>query len=212
MSSAPAESRPVVLASRSAGKLRELRALFDAAGIPLEDLTDVGLARADPDEDALEVHGTFEENARAKARWFAARLPGRRVVADDSGLEVLALGGAPGVRSKRWAGSQATGSALDADNNAALQRALAGASSRAARYVSVLVCVDGGQEWLARGECTGRILESPEGTGGFGYDPYFWSDDLGKAFGRATREEKAGVSHRGRACRALLAQWRSPGS
>ena len=84
-------------------------------GLDVVDLTAVGLGAEDPAEDLLEVHASFEANARAKAQWFASRLPGRVVIADDSGLEVAALGGAPGVRSKRWAGSIATGDALYAD-------------------------------------------------------------------------------------------------
>jgi XTP/dITP diphosphohydrolase len=217
----------VVIATRNAGKLRELRAMFAEADIGLDDLTDVGLGAEVAAEDALETHATFEENARAKARWFAARLPGRLVVADDSGLEVDALGGAPGVRSKRWAGSSASGAALEAENNAALQAALRRAhdhaqhdaspgareaergSSRVARYVCVVVAVQGEREVVARGECTGRIQETPEGSNGFGYDPYFRSDELGVTFGVATRDAKARVSHRGRAFRALLAQLRS---
>lgn len=197
----------VVLATRSEGKLRELRAMFGEAGIAVHDLRDVGLGAEDPAEDALEVHESFEENARAKARWFAARLPGRVVIADDSGLAVDALGGAPGVRSKRWAGSAATGAALDAANNAALLRALEAHADRAARYVCVVVATDGRREWTARGECRGRILRGPEGQGGFGYDPLFRSDELGRSFGEATPAEKARVSHRGRAFRALLEAW-----
>lgn len=197
----------VVLATRNPGKLRELRAMFEAAGFALDDLASVGLGDEDPAEASLEAHDTFEANARAKARWFSARLPGRRVIADDSGLAVDALGGAPGVHSKRWSGSTAEGAALDADNNAALQRALSGCGDRRARYVCAVVCVDGATEWTARGECTGRILEVPQGTEGFGYDPYFWSDDLQRGFGEASRAQKAAVSHRGRAFRALIAQW-----
>lgn len=185
--------------------------MFDAAGIAIEDLSDVGLSEEDPAEASLEVHERFEENARAKARWFAARLPGRRVIADDSGLAVDALHGAPGVHSKRWSGSTASGAALDAENNAALQRALQGAADRSARYVCVVVCVEGEQEWVARGECGGRILERAEGAQGFGYDPYFYCDELQRAFGVVTSEEKAAVSHRGRAFRALLAQWDGAG-
>lgn len=200
-------ARPVVMATRNSGKLRELRAMFESAGYVLEDLSAVGLSEEHPEEASLEVHDTFEENARAKARWFAARLPGRRVVADDSGLEVDALGGAPGVHSKRWAGSTESGASLDAANNAALLRALEGRADRTARYVSCVVCVEGAQEWSARGTCEGRILEGARGTGGFGYDPFFLSTDLDRSFGEATREEKASVSHRGRAFRALLQQW-----
>lgn len=175
-------------------------------GLDVVDLTAVGLGAEDPAETLLEVHESFEANARAKARWFAARLPGRVVIADDSGLEVASLGGAPGVRSKRWAGSLATGDALYAENNAALLQALHGAPDRSARFVTVMVACGGVNEWISRGECRGRILEATDGTGGFGYDPLFWSDELGISFGRAVREEKSRVSHRGRAFRALLAR------
>lgn len=207
--------RAVVVATRSRGKRDEWRALLEEAGIVVEDLNEVGLAE-DAAEDGLEIHDSFEENARAKARWFGARLPGRAVIADDSGLVVDALGGAPGVRSKRWAGSSATGAALDAANNAALllaMRAHAAVDARRARYVCAVVCavvcVEGAHEWVARGACEGRILHEARGASGFGYDPFFWSDDLARTFGEATREEKASVSHRGRAMRALAAQWRT---
>ena len=199
--------REVVLATRSAGKLAELRALFAAHGIAVRDLDEAGVA-VDPAEDALEVHETMEENARAKAAWFADRLPDRVVVADDSGLEVAALGGAPGVHSKRWAGSARTGQGLDDDNNAALLAALRDKRDRRARYVSVVVARHGDREWVARGSCEGRIVETARGTGGFGYDPYFLSDELERTFGEVTREEKARVSHRARAFRALLDAWR----
>jgi XTP/dITP diphosphohydrolase len=199
---------PAVLATRNAGKLRELREMFVDAGMAIEDLVQAGLEAVDPAEDSLEVFASFEENARAKARWFAARLPGRLVIADDSGLAVDALGGAPGVRSKRWAGSTASGMALDAENNAALLRALAGTTPRTARFVCVVVAIEGAREYLARGECAGRILEEASGASGFGYDPLFRSDELGESFGAASREAKARVSHRGRAFRELLAQLR----
>ncbi len=200
------DALPFVLATRSTGKLAELRSMARECGLDVVDLTAVGLGAEEPVEDLLEVHESFEANARAKAQWFAARLPGRVVIADDSGLEVASLGGAPGVRSKRWAGSSATGDALYADNNAALLRALHGAPDRSARFVTVMVACDGVNEWVSRGECTGRILETTDGAGGFGYDPLFWSDELGISFGRAEREEKSRVSHRGRAFRALLAR------
>jgi len=198
----------VVIATRSAGKRRELVAFFAAHGIAADDLSAVGLAEEDPAEDALETHETFEENARAKAAYFAARLPGRVVVADDSGLEVAALGGAPGVRSKRWTGSTLEGVALDEHNVDALLAALEHSDDRRARYVSVVVARDSvGREWVARGETTGRILRARDGEGGFGYDPIVWSDDLGASFGRVTQAEKDRVSHRGRAFRALVEQW-----
>jgi len=200
----------VVFATRNAGKLRELRALFDGEGIVVDDLAAAGLPEEDPEEDGLESHETYEANARAKARWFAAKLPGRVVLADDSGLEVDALDGAPGVRSKRWSGSAGSGRTLDRDNNEALLRALdrvTARGARGARYVAVVGCVDGAREWVARGECTGRILDAPRGGGGFGYDPIFWSDELGAGFGEASPDAKARVSHRGRSVRALLTQW-----
>lgn len=201
-----AEPRRVVLATRNAGKIRELRGLLEAAGIACDDLASLGVAE-DPAEDGLEVFDTFEANAEAKARWFARLLGGRTVLADDSGLEVLALAGAPGVRSKRFSGSKRTGAALDAANNAALQHALRDVAERRARYVCVAVCVEGERAWAARGECDGRILEAPRGAGGFGYDPYFLSEELGRTFAEASEAEKARVSHRGRAVRELLRGW-----
>ena len=195
----------LVLASRSAGKLRELRALCEVAGFAADDLASLGIAE-DEAEDALEVHATFEENALAKARWFAERLPGRAIIADDSGLEVAVLGGAPGVRSKRWAGHVGTleGAALDVANAAALVRELRGRDDRRARYVCAAVCVRDADSWSARGEVSGRILDAPRGAGGFGYDPWFLSDELGRTFAEVSGEEKAGVSHRARAMSALL--------
>lgn len=203
--------RPIVLATRNAGKLAELQAMARGHRLAVEDLTAVGLGRERAEEDGLEAFATFEANARAKARWFAAQLPGRMVLADDSGLEVSALGGAPGVRSKRWAGSSAEGETLAAANNAALLRALAGVGDRSARFVTVVVAVCGADEWIATGSCEGRILEVPDGRGGFGYDPLFWSVELQASFGSVARDDKARVSHRGRAFRALLADtaWRT---
>ena len=203
---------PLVLATRSEGKLVELRAMAAVQGLAVVDLTAVGLGREHPAEAALERHDTFEANARAKARWFAAQLPGRMVVADDSGLEVSALGGAPGVRSKRWTGSRAEGEALHVENNVALVRALEGVVDRSARFVTVVVAVRGDDEWVARGECRGRILEAPCGGGGFGYDPLFWSDELAAAFGQVSRDVKGRVSHRGRAFRSLLGQLAGAGA
>lgn len=194
---------PVVIATRNAGKIRELRGLLAAAGFASDDLGSLGIAE-DPAEGELEVFDTFEQNAAAKARWFARLLPGRTVIADDSGLEVLALSGAPGVRSKRFSGSSRTGAALDKANNAALQHALRDVAERRARYVCVAVCVQGERTWSARGECAGVILDAPRGAGGFGYDPYFLSDELQRTFAEASEAEKARVSHRGRAVREVL--------
>lgn len=199
----------VLLATRSAGKLRELRPLFAAAGFDVVDLSDIGLAEA-PEEDSLERFDTFEENARAKAHYFHERSGGMPTVADDSGLEVLALGGRPGVRSKRWSGrTDLEGEALDDSNNARLLAELRGVGDRRARYVCVACYVDGALELSRRGEVDGRITDTPSGTGGFGYDPYFVSSELGRSFGDLSREAKEEISHRGRAFRALLAMLRT---
>jgi len=194
---------PLVLATRSAGKIRELTALFAAEGIAVDTLDALGLAE-EAAEAGIECFDTFEENAVAKARWFAARLPGRVVFAEDSGLVVDALDGAPGVHSKRWAQVMASGRALEEGNNAALLRALEGVTQRAARYRCVAVCVSGSAAWHGEGTVEGRITTSAQGAGGFGYDPYFESVELGKTFGMASAAEKAGVSHRARAVRAVL--------
>lgn len=200
------DRRPIVLATRSAGKLRELRALCAEAGFASESLTDCGIVE-DATEDTIEVYETFAENAEAKARYFAALLPGRVLLAEDSGLVVDALGGAPGVQSKRWSGSAARGAALDAANNAALRRALEESSegNRAARYVCVAVCLSGADLWRAEGRVEGAIARAPSGDGGFGYDPWFVSAELGTTFGDATPEAKARVSHRARAVRGVFA-------
>jgi XTP/dITP diphosphohydrolase len=193
-----------VLATRSEGKLRELRPMFAAAGYEVVSLATLGLPETAAEEE-IERYDTFEENALAKARHFAALLPEHPVVADDSGLVVHALGGAPGVRSKRYAGTSGLhGAELDAANNARLQGALAGVEDRAAAYVCVVAWVDGGRELMRRGETRGRIVPEPRGGEGFGYDPYFWSEELGRTFGESDRESKAAVSHRGRAVAALL--------
>jgi XTP/dITP diphosphohydrolase len=193
----------LLLATRSAGKLRELRPLFAASGFEVIDLGAAGLPET-AREDDLEQYESFEENALAKGRYFAA-LSGMPVVADDSGLEVHALRGAPGVRSKRWSGrADLGGEALDAENNALLLRSLGEVADRRARYVCAAALVDGDREIVRRGEVTGRITRAPRGTGGFGYDPYFESDELSRTFGEITREEKAVVSHRARAVRALI--------
>ena len=197
----------VLLATRSAGKLRELRPLFGAAGIAVSDLREASLLPS-PDEDAVETFDTFEANALAKARYFHA-LTGRPAIADDSVLEVDELNGQPGVRSKRWSGrSDLTGQALDDANNARLLEALRGVRDPAARYVCAAAYVDGTREEVTRGETSGVIVRDARGEHGFGYDPYFFSVELGATFGESTREAKERVSHRGRAFRSLLERLR----
>jgi XTP/dITP diphosphohydrolase len=198
----------ILLATRSEGKLRELRPLFAAAGLEVQDLRDAGVSPA-PDEDLVEAFDTFEANALAKARYFHA-LTGRAAVADDSGLEVEALQGAPGVRSKRWSGrDDLVGQALDDANNARLLASLANVERARARYVCAAAYFDGQREEVVLGVTGGSIIRDPRGGDGFGYDPYFLSDELGVTFGESSREAKEEVSHRGRAFRALLARLRT---
>ena len=196
----------LLLATRSPGKLRELRPLLERAGFMVIDPAGFGI-EPDAAEDGLEQHPTFEENALAKARYFYEVSGGVSAVADDSGLEVLALGGAPGVLSRRWSGRlDLSGAALDRVNNAKLLRALSGVADRRARYVCAAAYVGSDHELVQRGETDGQILEAPRGTAGFGYDPLFQSSELsGRTFAECTAEEKEAVSHRGRAFRALLA-------
>lgn len=197
-------ARTVVLATRNAGKAAELQAMLEAVGIRVLDLGVAGVAY-EPAEEDVEVHETFAANARAKARYFARRAGGLAVIADDSGLEVHALAGAPGVRSRRFSGVEGTRAEVDAANNRELLRRLEGISDRRAAFVCAVCWVDGEVELAAEGRTEGTILEVPAGGGhGFGYDPLFRSDALGVAFSEATSAEKAAVSHRGRAFRALL--------
>jgi XTP/dITP diphosphohydrolase len=195
----------LLAATRSEGKQREIRRLLQGTSLEVVFPEDIGIYQA-PAEDLLELGDSFLSNARAKAEYFS-RKSGLPTVADDSGLEVFALGGEPGVRSRRWAGVDGRPEEVDAANNALLLRRLIGAneSRRRARYRCVLVYLshEGAIPKTFEGACGGRILEAPQGSEGFGYDPLFWSDDLGKSFGDASAEEKDGVSHRGKAFRAL---------
>ena len=195
----------VLAATRSAGKQREIRRILGPAGLEVVFPDDIWL-RESSAGNPLEQGDSFEANARQKAEYFA-RLSSMPTFADDSGLEVFSLGGAPGVHSKRWAGASGSEAEIDAANNAELLRRLAGApeARRLARYRCVLFYLPsyGAVPTICQGDCTGRILEVPRGTNGFGYDPYFLSDEMGKTFGEATDEEKDAVSHRGRALRAL---------
>jgi XTP/dITP diphosphohydrolase len=195
----------LLAATRNPGKQREIRRILGGSGLEIVFPDDIWL-RETSDGDALEQGDSFEINARRKAEYFV-RLSSLPTFADDSGLEVFALGGEPGVRSKRWSGASGTAAEVDAANNAELLRRLAGAPEqrRLARYRCVIVFMRsaGDVPTVCQGDCTGRILEAPRGTEGFGYDPLFFSDELGKTFAEATPEEKDAVSHRGRALRAL---------
>lgn len=203
--------QPWILATRNAGKLRELRALFADVGLDVIDLDQAGIAER-PEEEQIEVHDTFEANALAKARYYAARAPGRTVVADDSGLEVIALDGAPGVKSKRWSGrSDLGGAALDASNNALLLERLRGLDDRRARFVCAAAWCDGVRSEVVRGDVPGVIVTKAAGTEGFGYDPHFFATELGMTLGEATVAEKQRVSHRARAFAVLLQRLRTLG-
>lgn len=199
----------LLIATRSEGKLRELRPMFAAAGLTLVSLDELDMEES-PDETELEPYATFEENALSKARYFYEVSGGIPTVADDSGLEVAALGGNPGVRSKRWAGRvDLRGLQLDEANNHALLASLEGIEDMSARYVCVAAFVSVGSEVTARGETSGSIVRLPRGSQGFGYDPYFFSSELGRTFGESAPSEKERVSHRGRAFRELLARIKS---
>ncbi len=195
-----------MLATRNAGKLRELRPLFADAGIEVVDLCEAGIAES-VDEDAVEAFETFEENSLAKARWFSGRAGGRAVIADDSGLEVAALGGEPGVRSRRWSGRyDLAGAELDAANNALLLQRMDGVLDRRARFVCAAAWCEGSRELVVRGEVEGEIVNATEAAGvhGFGYDPLFRASELGMTLAEATVAEKQSVSHRGRAFAELV--------
>jgi XTP/dITP diphosphohydrolase len=202
------ERRPrIVLATRSVHKLRELRELLALEHADLVSLDELGV-EGDPIEDGE----TFETNARIKAR-FAARATGLPALADDSGIEVDALDGGPGVRTRRYAGQQAT----DEQNNAKLLGALDGLppERRGARYVCVLAFAEPAPQArapsivTARGTCRGRIAAAPKGTGGFGYDPIFEPEREppgGRTLGEWSTAAKHRISHRARAARRMAAK------
>jgi XTP/dITP diphosphohydrolase len=187
----------LALATSNEGKLAELRALL--SDLPVEV---VGMAQVlGPSFAVSETGQTFEENAALKAR-AVCEASGLVAIGDDSGLEVDALGGRPGVRSRRFAHERAT----DAENNAALLRELTEIEAREARFRCVLALATPLSSELrtVEGVCHGRILRAPRGSGGFGYDPLFVLDDSdGRALAELSEAEKNAVSHRGRAVRAL---------
>ena len=182
-------------ATGNAGKLREFR--LAAGAVRVEALP---LYAALPT--CEETGKSFEENAILKAGYYGPHAPGR-LFADDSGLEVDALGGAPGVYSARFAGPGAT----DEQNNRLLLERMRGVAGRAARFVCVIALADGTRLLETfRGEVAGEILHEPRGTHGFGYDPLFFYPPLGRSFGELSDGQKLAVSHRGRALHALFAR------
>ena len=186
----------LVLASGNKGKLREFNALFGHRCIKVLSQAELGVKAAE------EPFNTFVENALAKAR-NAARQTGLPAMADDSGITAEALNGAPGVHSARYAGDAAD----DTANNRKLVAALAGKTDRRAHYTCVLVAVknaDDPEPVIVDARWDGEIIDTPKGTGGFGYDPYFYLPDFGRTAAELTAEEKNDVSHRGRAMRLML--------
>lgn len=188
--------KEIVLASGNPGKLKEFRQMLEPAGYRVVPQSDYHVSEAD------EPYFTFIENALTKAR-HVSRLTGKPALADDSGLCVNVLGGKPGVLSARYAGEPKS----DDRNNARLIADLAGLPDKTANYYCVLVYVrsaDDPQPVIADGRWFGRIVDTPRGTNGFGYDPYFWIPEFGKTAAELTPDEKNNHSHRGMALRALL--------
>ena len=189
----------LLVATTNRGKLEEFRASLKPLGWEVCDLDDF-----DDVAEAVENGETFAANAASKARHYA-RLTGLATLADDSGLQVRALDGAPGVRSARFAGDAAT----DADNIAALSMRMDGIDDRRARFVCRLCLVEDGEITVeVEGRVDGQLLEIPRGSGGFGYDPLFVPDDdraAGRSFAELSGAEKTAISHRGRAIEAFTA-------
>ena len=188
----------LVLASNNAGKLREFRRLLEPLGHEVIPQAELGVAPAD------EPHVTFIENALAKARHASAHT-GLPALADDSGICVDALGGAPGVLSARYAGEPVS----DARNNAALVASLAGVTDRRAHYYCVLVLVrraDDPQPVVTEGIWHGTVIDAPRGSGGFGYDPHFVDAQSGLTGAELPLARKNEISHRGQAMRSLIAR------
>lgn len=192
----------LVFASNNAGKIREVAKILNECfeeNVTLLSLKDIGFF-----DDIVEDGDTFEANALIKAR-TVARL-GYLCIADDSGLEVDALGGAPGIYSARYSG----GHGNDKENNLLVLKNLEGVpdEKRTARFTCAIACVTPeGEEFTVKASCEGRILHAEEGNGGFGYDPLFYVEEYGKTLASVTAEEKNAISHRGKALRAFVAEY-----
>jgi XTP/dITP diphosphohydrolase len=188
--------KKLVIASNNPGKLREFQAMLAPLGIEVLTQAQLGI------DEAEEPHCTFIENALAKARHVSAA-SGLPALADDSGICVEALGGAPGVLSARYAGEPKS----DTRNNEKLLQQMQGIENRRAHYYCVLVLVQHAadpQPLIAEGEWHGEIAHEERGEGGFGYDPLFWLPESGKMSAELTRDEKAQISHRAKAMQILL--------
>lgn len=184
----------MIAATKNKGKIREIENIFGKLGIEVVSAEDAGI-----DVEVEETGSSFIENSLIKARSIAMFCDSI-VLADDSGLCVDALGGRPGIYSARYAGEGAS----DSEKVAKLLEEMKGVTERSAMFVTAAAVVfPDGREVTAMGEVRGYILDAPEGNNGFGYDPVFYSRELGKSFAMATDEEKNSVSHRSRALRAL---------
>jgi XTP/dITP diphosphohydrolase len=184
------KNRTLVIATRNKGKTAEIRDLLDGFPVTIKNLDDFG-----PIPEVIEDGDTFDENAYKKAS-FTARVLGYPALADDSGLIVDALNGAPGVHSARYAGPQAT----DAQRNQKLLAELGNTSNRKAAFMCVIsIAVPTGAALTYEGRCEGQITHTPAGDQGFGYDPIFFCPPLDKTFAQLSRREKGQVSHRGKA-------------
>lgn len=195
----------ILIATTNPGKLRDFRGAAESFGVEIASLPNLaGLP------EVAEDGPTFEANARKKAEAYSRYVPGEMVIADDSGLEVDALGGAPGVHSARYAAEaplSGSGNATDEANNARLLRELKDVSPlrRTGRFVCLIAAARGGRTLhVVRGEAEGTILDAPRGQLGFGYDPLFYCPSMGKTFAELPPEEKARYSHRGAAFRKFL--------
>ena len=188
----------IVLATKNAGKVKEFQQLLKNFPVEIKNLNDFG-----PIPEVEEDGATFDDNAYKKAS-FTAKVLGLPAIADDSGLVVEALDGAPGVRSARFAGENAT----DKENIEKLLHEMEGISNRKAAFECVIsIAVPSGPALTYEGRCEGEITVKPEGTSGFGYDPVFYYPEYGKTFAEISGEEKNKVSHRGRALQEVAAEF-----
>ena len=185
----------IIAATANKGKVAEIEKIFGSLGFEVVTMSEAGID-SDPEENGK----SFSENALIKAHAAHELAKDAYIIADDSGLCVDALDGAPGIYSARYAGEGAT----DADKIDKLLKELDGKDARAAHFeTAVALITPDGEEITARGEVHGNILTEPKGDHGFGYDPVFFCDEIGKTFAQASADEKNAVSHRGRALRAL---------
>jgi XTP/dITP diphosphohydrolase len=198
----------ILIATSNPGKLRDFAGAARTHGVEIAGLRDFKNI-----PEPVEDQPTFEANARKKAEHYSRFAPGEIVLADDSGLAVDALNGAPGVHSARYAAGPTEPNSSDEDNNAKLLREMRGCGERGASFVCVIAAArDGHTLATFRGEARGVLLQAPRGSGGFGYDPLFFFPAIGKTFAELRPEEKAQVSHRGQAFRRFLQWWDSAGA